>query len=261
MDRGAQRGGGALPRVQPHQAAPAPLQHPAQGRQVLPVPRDHPRRGVAAGDGDAGRQAQGRPLLRALRPRLRDPRDPRPPAAHFPIRTCTKNKFDRHHRLGRPCLYAHIEKCAGAVRRRGHRRGVRGLWSPSSRLPRRRHRRRSSTGSTSRCTRPATRSSSSGRHACATRSCRCARRSSASRWSTPARRTTTPSASPTTRSRRRVQVFLVRKGRVVGRKGLVVDKVEDVGRPELVGRLLEQLYGDARGRRHPARDPGARRTR
>src|SRR5438067_1121299 len=29
----------------------------------------------------------------------------------FPIRTCTKNKFDRHARLGRPCLYAHIEKC------------------------------------------------------------------------------------------------------------------------------------------------------
>jgi excinuclease ABC subunit C len=44
-----------------------------------------------------------------------------------------------------------------------------------------------------------------------------------------------------------VQVFLVRKGRVVGRKGLVVDKVEDVGRPELVGRLLEQLYGDLEG--------------
>ena len=41
-----------------------------------------------------------------------------------------------------------------------------------------------------------------------------------------------------------VQVFLVRKGRVVGRKGLVVDKVEDVARAELVGRLLEQLYGD-----------------
>ena len=30
----------------------------------------------------------------------------------FPIRTCTKGKFDRHHRLGRPCLYAHIEKCS-----------------------------------------------------------------------------------------------------------------------------------------------------
>ena len=40
-----------------------------------------------------------------------------------------------------------------------------------------------------------------------------------------------------------VQVFLVRKGRVVGRKGLVVDKVEDLTHAELVGRLLEQLYG------------------
>ena len=30
----------------------------------------------------------------------------------FPIRTCTNSKFDRHHKLGRPCLYAHIEKCS-----------------------------------------------------------------------------------------------------------------------------------------------------
>ena len=29
----------------------------------------------------------------------------------FPIRTCTNGKFQRHQRLGRPCLYAHIEKC------------------------------------------------------------------------------------------------------------------------------------------------------
>ena len=44
----------------------------------------------------------------------------------FPIRTCTKGKFDRYQRLGRPCLYAHIEKCAapcvGAVTPRGVRR-------------------------------------------------------------------------------------------------------------------------------------------
>ena len=31
----------------------------------------------------------------------------------FPIRTCTDNKFDRHHRSGRPCLLFHIEKCSG----------------------------------------------------------------------------------------------------------------------------------------------------
>ena len=42
-----------------------------------------------------------------------------------------------------------------------------------------------------------------------------------------------------------VQVFYVRKGRVVGRKGLIVDKVEDVEPPALVARIVEQLYADA----------------
>ena len=41
-----------------------------------------------------------------------------------------------------------------------------------------------------------------------------------------------------------VQVFYVRKGRVVGRKGFVVDKVEDLTPGELVDRILEELYGD-----------------
>ncbi len=40
-----------------------------------------------------------------------------------------------------------------------------------------------------------------------------------------------------------VQVFYVRRGRVVGRKGFVADKVEDLTRPQLVGRVLEELYG------------------
>ncbi len=31
----------------------------------------------------------------------------------FPIRTCSDNKFNHHARLGRPCLLHHIEKCAG----------------------------------------------------------------------------------------------------------------------------------------------------
>jgi excinuclease ABC subunit C len=39
-----------------------------------------------------------------------------------------------------------------------------------------------------------------------------------------------------------VQVFFVRKGRVVGRKGFVVDKVEDIDRRELVDKVLEGLY-------------------
>lgn len=41
-----------------------------------------------------------------------------------------------------------------------------------------------------------------------------------------------------------VQVFFVRRGRVVGRKGFVIDKVEDLTRGELVGNILEGLYYD-----------------
>lgn len=31
----------------------------------------------------------------------------------FPIRTCSDNKLERHRKMGRPCLLFHIEKCAG----------------------------------------------------------------------------------------------------------------------------------------------------
>ena len=41
-----------------------------------------------------------------------------------------------------------------------------------------------------------------------------------------------------------VQVFFVRRGRVVGRKGFVLDKVEDVSPGGLVDRIMEELYGD-----------------
>src|SRR5688572_11123517 len=31
----------------------------------------------------------------------------------FPVRNCSNNKFKEHHRLGRPCLEYHIERCVG----------------------------------------------------------------------------------------------------------------------------------------------------
>ena len=40
-----------------------------------------------------------------------------------------------------------------------------------------------------------------------------------------------------------VQVFHVRRGRVVGRSGSVADKVEDLTPAAFVARVLEQLYG------------------
>ena len=121
----------------------------------------------------------------------------------FPIRTCTKNKFDRHARLGRPCLYAHIEKCVapcvGSVTTDDYMpTSSRSSSTSSTATPR-----RFSIDSTSRCTNRATSSSSNAQPGSATRSSRCARRSSVSRWSTPRRRTTTPSGWSTTRSRPR----------------------------------------------------------
>ena len=38
------------------------------------------------------------------------------------------------------------------------------------------------------------------------------------------------------------QVFFVRGGRVLGRKGWVVDRVEDLDRPQLISSFIEQLY-------------------
>ena len=41
------------------------------------------------------------------------------------------------------------------------------------------------------------------------------------------------------------QVFFVRRGRVTGRKGFVVDKVEDLEQGELISKFLERTYADA----------------
>jgi excinuclease ABC subunit C len=43
------------------------------------------------------------------------------------------------------------------------------------------------------------------------------------------------------------QVFFVRGGRVTGRKGFIVDKVEELDSPELLASFLENLYGDPDG--------------
>ena len=84
VDSGGHRGGGADAGVQPHPAASAPVQRPLPRRQELPVSvRDHGGR-VAPGHGHPRPQAQGEPLFRPLRPRLRHSGDPRPAIAHLP---------------------------------------------------------------------------------------------------------------------------------------------------------------------------------
>ena len=162
----------------------------------------------------------------------------------FPIRTCSDNKFDRHERLGRPCLLSHIEKCSGPVRGRDRRgRRTTPLVDELVRLPRRRHRA------------VVERLEAEMREAADDlefeRAARLRDRL------TSVRKAIEKQQMVADRNEdldvigiadddleAAVQVFFVRKGRVVGRKGFVVDKVEDLTPGELIGRVLEGLYGD-----------------
>ena len=242
----AQRRRGADARVHAHQAAPAPVQRPAAS--TTRATRSWPSPSTTSGPGPMvmrGAQAQGRALLRALRPRLRHPRDPRPAAAHVPAA----------HLLGQQVRPAPAP--GPAVPAVPHREVLRAL--------RRRDRPRRTT--TSSCEellefldgdtdaivkRLETRDARGGRRARvraggpAARPARaaCARPSRSSRWWPSAPRTSTCSGIADDELEAAVQVFFVRKGRVVGRKGFIVDKVEDLTPGELVGSVLEGLYDD-----------------
>ena len=162
----------------------------------------------------------------------------------FQVRTCSDRKLDRHTKLGKPCLLFHIERCSGpcigavdhdALRRHGGR--------PHG-LPRRRHRRRGA---------PARGRDGGGRRRPRLRARRPAARPAATlRMAVERQQVVTErpedldvvgiDEDPLEAA---VCVFHVRRGRIVGRRAFVVDKVEDLTRPQLVGRVLEQLYGDA----------------
>jgi excinuclease ABC subunit C len=162
----------------------------------------------------------------------------------FPIRTCTKSKFERHHRLGRPCLYAHIEKCAAPCVDAITHEEYEGLVAEL-------------VGFLDGDTAPVLDRLDKAMHEA----------SDALEFERAARvRDQITSVTKAIERQQMVaakeedfdvialaedqleaaaQVFLVRRGRVMGRKGLVVDKVEDLDTPALVFRLLEQLYADA----------------
>jgi excinuclease ABC subunit C len=162
----------------------------------------------------------------------------------FPIRTCTQPKFDRHRRLGRPCLYAHIEKCAAPCvdEVTAEEYGalvdellqfLDGDTAPVlDRLDKTMHEAADSL---------------EFERAARVRDQITSVRKAIERQQMVAARAEDFDviALAEDELEAAAQVFLVRRGRVVGRKGLVVDKVEDVDTPALVARLLEQLYAAA----------------
>ncbi len=161
----------------------------------------------------------------------------------FPIRTCSDNKFSRHEKEGRPCLLFHIEKCAGPCVREISKREYDGLVQElidfldgeTTTIVRRLEQRMQDASSNLEFELAA----------------RCRDRLTSVRKAIEKQQMVTERTEDLDviglaedELEASVQVFYVRKGRVVGRKGFVVDKVEALTRPELIGRILEQLYSE-----------------
>ncbi len=160
-----------------------------------------------------------------------------------PVRTCSPGKFRQHERLGRPCLLFHIEKCAGPcvgeVTPEDYETMVDGLC-------------RFLGGDTDEVVRGL---EAEMREA-----------SSELEFERAARlRDRLESVTKAVEKQQMVaardddldvfgvaedeleasvQVFHVRRGRVVGRKGFIVDKVEDVEGGALIDRVVESFYAE-----------------
>ena len=162
----------------------------------------------------------------------------------FPIRTCTPGKFNEHERLGRPCLLFHIEKCAGPCVGEIEEMPYRAAGHRAVRVPRRRHRRDRRRGS--RPTMAAAAPSLEFEQAARLRDRLEAVRKAIAKQQMVADRSEDLDVIGIAEDELEasVQMFYVRKGRVVGRKGFILDKVEALTPGGLIDRILENLYGD-----------------
>ena len=161
----------------------------------------------------------------------------------FPIRTCSPGKFNAHQRLGRPCLLFHIEKCSGPcvgeIEEMPYRQLVQELCDFLD-------------GDTDDIVKRLEREMTDAAQELAyERAARLRDRLLAVRRAIEKQQMVGERSEDIDvigiaddELEAAVQVFFVRKGRVVGRKGFVLDKVEELTPGGLVDRILEALYGD-----------------
>jgi len=161
----------------------------------------------------------------------------------FPIRTCSDTKLARHQRQGRPCLLFHIEKCTapcvGNIDQEAYGELVNELL-------------RFLDGETQ----PVIDRLEASMNAAAAeldyeRAARLRDRLATVRKAVEQQQMVTEKPEDfdiiglaEDELEAAVQVFFVRRGRVVGRNGFILDKVEDLTRERLMGYVLEQLYGE-----------------
>lgn len=161
----------------------------------------------------------------------------------FPVRTCSDNKLGRHERLGRPCLLFHIEKCSGPcvgeVSKPDYDALVQELVDFLD-------------GDTDTVVhRLEAEMQAASDELEFERAARVRDRLGAVRKAIEKQQMVVEKSEDIDvvgihgdDLEASVQVFFVRRGRVVGRKGFVLDKAEDLTEGELVDRILEGLYAD-----------------
>ena len=161
----------------------------------------------------------------------------------FPIRTCSESKLLTHQRLGRPCLLFHIEKCSGPcvgeIDREAYDRLVEELLAFLD----------GETEATVRRLTSDMREAAEGlefERAARLRDRLTSVTKAIERQQMVGDRSEDLDVVGIADDdlEAAVQVFYVRRGRVVGRKGFVVDKVEELSPEGLVARVLEGLYGE-----------------
>ena len=161
----------------------------------------------------------------------------------FPIRTCSTAKFNQHERLGRPCLLFHIEKCAGPCVGEIEQPAYRELVTELCEFL---------AGDTDDVV---ARLDADMRAAASElefeKAARLRDRLVAVGKAIEKQQMVADKSEDVDvigiaddELEASVQMFFVRKGRVVGRKGFVLDKVEDLSPGRLVDRILEAVYGD-----------------
>jgi len=159
----------------------------------------------------------------------------------FPLRTCSDNKFEHHRKLGRPCLLFHIEKCSGPCVGEVEPERYQELTADLLRFL---------EGDTDEIVgRMEKEMGAAAADLEFERAARVRDRLATVRKAIERQQMVVEKGEDLDvigiaedELEAAVQVFFVRRGRVLGRKGFVVDKVEDLGEGELIGRILGELY-------------------